>query len=157
MRDLSGGSGGAGTEYSVAVRKSNHQNLLSGGAMEDLTWDTEDVDQGGLHDNANNARLTVPTGGAGRYFVWGNLIANDDIASGNYIRFLLRKNGATTLTTFGTAGPRSGGTERETLSFGQIVDLAEGDYLTVMGQSAGQSTNIKGGADASSFGMFKVK
>lgn len=70
----------------------------------DLTWDSENVDSNGMHDNAtNNERITCVSGGDGLYLVNANIGFDTSTltpgASGQYgVR--LRLNGLTTLATW---------------------------------------------------------
>lgn len=67
-----------------------------------LSWDLEDYDVGGFHDNfTNNERLTVPAGEGGHYIIilnsdWGGFI---NFFAGAEVVSKITKNGST--TTFG--------------------------------------------------------
>lgn len=123
-------SGGAVTERWARVRKSANQ-ALSANTATALTWDTEDFDTDGFHDNVtNNTRLTIPSGQAGRYQI--EAAVRFAILSSGQRMVTIMKNGTTYLIGATSAGMSVIST------FGNcttIVDLAVGDYVELITQT----------------------
>lgn len=69
--EVQGGGGAAGpggADIGCRVTKSASQSIPNG-AFTAITWNQEDYDTDGMHDNAvNNSRITIQT--AGKYFVF---------------------------------------------------------------------------------------
>lgn len=91
---------GAATVQGTRVRKSTSQNHASSGSFVAVTWDTEDVDDGGWHDNVtNNTRITVTNAG------WVHVIARVEFAgNASGIRAIRVLRNGTEIDRVGDAG-----------------------------------------------------
>ena len=111
------------------------------------TWtvvnlDGESFDTQNMHDNVtNNSRITIPTGGDGKYLIHAHAYFTGSTGGGNRgIR--IRKNGTTYLavTYMGSVG-----TEMATPSVQTIANLSAGDYVEMeVYQTSGSDLNIYG-------------
>jgi hypothetical protein len=108
--------------HRVLVRKSANQSL-SAGTDTVMTWDVEEYDTNGFHDNVtNNSRLTAPT--TGRYRVCVNMIAAS--ATGQFVIYC-RKNGTDTI---GLPRTETDSTGIENLNgVSGVIELTAGDYI----------------------------
>jgi hypothetical protein len=140
-----GGSSFAG----VSVYKANGQSIGNATATA-ITFDTENFDVGGYHDNAtNNTRLTVPTGKGGYYTVNGSMGFQGN-ATGIRAVFLY-KNG-TLLNLPGTIF--SGTTSDVRCPYSYTLPLAAGDYVEVFGfQTSGGSLTVSGAQSDTTFSI----
>jgi hypothetical protein len=122
-----------------------------------LTWNTEDSDALGMHDNStNNSRLTVPTGQGGLYMVTGYFQLLDFAAQGGGNVFLMfRKNaagsstGGTHLCDFNGWGGNANVQLHTTPNC--TATLAAGDYVEAFArtaQGASASAYVEGGSVA---------
>ena len=112
-----------------------------------VTFDTEDFDTNGFHDNAtNNSRITIPSGYAGKYLFTYMVTF---VSNSTGIRYLgIRKNG--TVVKY-PAENSAIATDSTPLSFSVILNLAVGDYVDIVAyQNSGGSLNLTG-AGANSY------
>jgi hypothetical protein len=145
---------GAGSgDVGVSVGKSVNQTITNV-TPTDLTWNTEDWDTNGFHDNAvNNERLTVPLGFAGKYLVLADATF-DANASGSRI-VTIQKNGAGTHINDSRDAVSSVGLGTS-ISISGYLDLAVGDFVTVnVYQTSGGNLDVLG-STVSRFQMQKV-
>jgi hypothetical protein len=119
-----------------------------------VTWNGENFDSDGFHDNSvNNSRLTVPAGLGGKYWVYANFISEGDVTTA-FVR--LYKNGTQVQLT---AKRIVAGSENNGCQINFTIDLAATDYMEVYYyQASGTNGLINGtaGTTYSAFGMYRV-
>lgn len=101
-----------------------------------LTFDSERFDSDALHSTVTNtSRITIPTGMAGRYFIWGNV--EWAFNSTGYRLVSIRLNGTTALSVVRVTAPS--GTLVEQMNISSLYQLAAADYveMTVIQTSGG--------------------
>jgi hypothetical protein len=136
------------------VFKSGTNQVVNNATNTLITWNSENFDSDGYHDNVtNNQRLTVPAGLAGKYYIYYNyqLYCNTTTA----ITRLYKNGSQVQLGNFQTV---AGGIEN-TMQLYYTADLAVSDYIEAYIYQAGGSTgsvNASGGLSYSSFGMYRV-
>jgi hypothetical protein len=144
----------AATFRGVQVYKTGTNQTVNNATNTLLTWNTENFDSDGYHDNTtNNERLTVPAGLAGKYYIYYNyqLYCNATTAITR-----LYKNG--TQIQLGNFQTVASGIEN-TMQLYYTADLAVSDYIEVYIYQAGGaagSVNASGGLSYSAFGMYRV-
>lgn len=120
------------------VRNSSNISHTSSGNYQALTFDSERVDVGPMHDTGSNTgRLTVPTGGGGFYAIGGNVefVANATGRRGLQIRL----NGSTIIARTEVGAQ----TTDFPVSIDTVYQLAAGDYVELMAlQASGGSLNM---------------
>lgn len=140
-----------GTAVSVSVTKSGTQSMT--GADSEITFDGEDHDPFGFHDNVtNNARLTVPSGLDGVYLPIAYSYYTAIAGNTNYIHTRIKKNGSTVLGGIRT----SRSPDDNTLHAVAVppVKLAAGDYVSVWTISDDTSYTAQG--SGFTFGMVRI-
>lgn len=117
-----------------AVSAYNSGNIaLSAGAWTALTFNSERFDTDAMHSTASNTgRLTVPSGGAGKYLIGCNVeFDSSAIAVGCFVnvRFLL--NGTTVIAKKTLAIPTNDVNYDAALDLTVLYQLAVADYVEV--------------------------
>lgn len=112
--------------------------------------DAENFDSDGFHDNAtNNSRLTIPSGKAGKYWVYGYGNLN---GTGRHIQ-QFKLNGSF-VNNIDVTAPSSGSTGH---NFGMIFNLAVGDYVEfAYFQNSGSSQTVQAGTLYNQFGLYLI-
>lgn len=122
------------------VRNSANISHTSTGNYQALTFDTERVDVGAMHDTSSNTgRLTVPSGGGGFYAIGGQI----EFASNSTGRrgIQIRLNGSTVIAREESANL---GANDHTCTVSTVYQLAAGDYVELMGlQASGGNLNMQ--------------
>lgn len=122
-----------------------------------ISFEAEFFDSDNYHDNTtNNSRITIPSGKAGKYFVFASL-GMDANTTGRRLVYIF-KNGATYSNGIENALAPISSNNGSTLTMG-IVDLAVGDYVTaVFYQNSGGSLNVTStsGSGYTRFGAFLI-
>lgn len=135
--DIPGGGGGDGAlaEFKGAlVTKSTTQSLLSSTTTA-LTFDTEEYDTSGFHDNVtNNSRLTVPAG-VSRVRVSGMVTRQ---TTANQLYADIAKNGSDFIGKGEADTDTSGSDSVNVIS--AIVDVSPGDYFELRAFASTSST-----------------
>lgn len=114
------------------VRNSANISHTSTGNYQALTFDSERVDVGAMHDTSSNTgRLTVPSGGGGFYAIGGQI----EFASNSTGRrgIQIRLNGTTVIAREESANL---GANDHTCTVATVYQLAAGDYVELMGLQA---------------------
>ena len=101
----------------------------SNGVLTLVAFDTEEVDTNSAYTNtAGNYKFTVPSGQAGKYYIYGyvlvNSLTNADFISGEVGIY---KNGSQILSSLNNV--RSTRTKYHTFFVANIFDLAVSDYV----------------------------
>jgi len=105
-----------------------------------LTFDTETLDDGGMHSTSvNTSRITVPSDGAGWYSIGGTARFAANATGYREIKVML--NGATDLAIMRV--PNSGGTDDCRVTIHTEYTLAVGDYVELYAtQNSGGALNV---------------
>jgi hypothetical protein len=123
-------------EYAL-VYKTGNQSLTSS-VQNTLTWDAEEVDTSGIHDNTtNNSRMTVPVGKT-RARVSFNLKTSNTAGAQEAT---VIKNGSTVVPGAPLQATESGGTDNLN-GFGAWVDVVAGDYFELQVRPSVSGTSI---------------
>ena len=127
------------TFVGALVTKSTTQTVATA-THATLTWNTEEFDTNGFHDNTtNNTRITIPASYGGKYY-WSTTVGwgESDVSGNKTID--IRKNGA---TYFYNEYPSNAKVDFINLS--GIISLVATDYLEVrVRQSSGVTVDVKG-------------
>jgi hypothetical protein len=137
----------------VAVTKTANQ-LINDTTYTVLSFNSEDLDIGGYHDNAsNNSRLTVPSGKAGYYYAYFSIaFAGNSSNGGSGRRAFIMKNGAVASLCNDQSDVST--TVNKSLTSSNIFNLTVGDYLEVAAfQTSSSAVNLIGGDYYCVFGM----
>ena len=142
--------GGTNTPSFQAFRSSN-QSIGHASATK-IQFNTEVFDSDNAYDNSSNFRFTVPSGQAGKYYLYAQVRPNTttDIDT---THIYIYKNGSERLQSSGRSE------YYETLVVSGIDDLSAGDYIEVYYyQGSGGSIDASGNASVmrSTFGAFKL-
>jgi hypothetical protein len=116
-------------------------------------FNTENWDTDGFHSTTTNTeRLTVPSGQAGKYWVYAN--QGHAAFSTGYASYTFSVN--RTLEV-GRVYVRPYSSQAIIIFSGIVLDLAVGDYVELLAyQGSGGSLDILGGRALSTFGMYKI-
>jgi hypothetical protein len=118
-----------------------------------VAFDAEFYDTDGFHSNVtNNTRLTVPSGKAGKYQVWGwgEFAGNTT----GYRQVQIWRNNNTGTPGRPAKASQAGVTAVNGIYAAGIIDLAVGDYVEfVVYQNSGGALNIYGSANDMQFGL----
>ena len=130
---------GGSTFTGVGVGKSALQSTANATFVA-ITWNTEDFDTNGYHDNStNNTRITIPTGKGGYYLITG-IVQYDGNGTKNRAGEL-RKNGTATNYLYFLAAAET--TNSPVYQMSYIIYLSAADYLEIFSyQNSGGSLNI---------------
>ncbi len=140
-------------EDAPACRVFNSANIsiATSGVSQALTFNSERYDVGGCHSTvSNSSRLTVPTGGAGKYRIFGNVTFASN-ATGQRTLFI-QVNGTTVIADTATVA-NTGGSHIVNIS--TEYALVAGDYVELMvNQTSGGALNATASSNHSpEFGM----
>jgi len=120
------------------ARLSSTQSLTNGTNTK-IQFDTEEYDTGSVYDNSTNYRFTVPSGGAGKYVIYYNILLD-----GNAVNQLVRvdgmiyKNGS--IIAHDRIDPRSSAGTKFTVGRSMTLDLSVADYIEIYGFANSGST-----------------
>ena len=119
-----------GSPANICVAYKQAQQNVTDGNTAALTLTSEETDTATMHDNSTNpARITVPSGGAGRYNVRGQAYIQ---STGGVYQLLLQKNGSTIRVDL------SQSLTPQVAAFG--ISMVATDYFQLAGKSAGGDT-----------------
>jgi hypothetical protein len=105
-----------------------------------VTFDVEDIDDGGMHSTTTNtSRITIPTGGGGTYLIGAHA---EFAQNATGIRtLLLVVNGTSTQSTVRDNSPSGSNATR--LACTTLVSLVAGDYVEAqVVQTSGGNLNV---------------
>lgn len=133
----------AGSTFAGASAYKSANQSISNNTTTSVTFNTENFDTDGFHDNASNtSRFTVPTGKGGYYLVNGSITfaANATGARAVYVY----KNGAIANYTVQTGAIAS---IFSIINFNFTIKLVATDYVEIfVYQSSGGSLDVESGA-----------
>ena len=122
-----------------------------------MDFDEEVFDTAGAYDHTTNQRFTVPSGQAGKYHIYSNVVlgggSNDSVID---TKLLIYKNGSVysrTITNTNNSKQRY-----QQLSVASTMDLAVGDYVEIYAQvnlSTG-SVEFRAQNREATFGGFRI-
>lgn len=124
---------------SCRVYNSSTQSISTSSATA-ITFNSERWDTGGCHSTASNtARITVPTGGDGKWLIGGHVQWSNSNTTGTR-QVQLRVNGTTVIAVHEALGT----TADAMMSITALYSLAATDYVElVVFQNSGVSLNIQ--------------
>jgi hypothetical protein len=127
------------TLVGCAVYKVTTNQSISNDTDTDITFNNEDFDTDGFHDNStNNARITIPTGKGGKYMLHTSITFASNSTGVRSVGF--RRNATTKLGDM--IAPALSGFSQRVQHF-YIATLSAGDYVTVeVNQNSGGSLNV---------------
>ena len=119
-----------------------------------VAFDTQTFDTNDAYDHSSNYRFTVPSGHAGKYFIYAKIFYNDVNSTDMPHKIHIYKNGSNS----GTGQKRTvGSTGRDlTVEACQMYDLSVGDYIEIYLNSGAGNGSLNGSANNDCFGGFKV-
>lgn len=122
------------------VRNTANISHTSSGNYQALTFNSERVDVGSMHDTSSNtSRLTVPSGGGGFYAIGGMIEFAADATGRRGIQ--IRLNGTTVIAR--EESNNVGASNATVMQISTVYQLADGDYVELMGlQASGGSLNM---------------
>lgn len=139
---------GGASFVGCSLYKSTTQSIANNTATA-LTFDSENFDSDGFHDNStNNSRITIPSGKGGKYLLTGSV----GWGGGNTgVRIpWLYKNGSS-FNIMATIAADGGGNDVR-VSYSYTIDLVAGDYIELFGfQTNGGNLNATGGQNTTTF------
>ena len=145
---------GAPVFIGCSVYKSANQSL-SNETGTILTFDLENFDTDGFHDNSvNNSRITIPAGKGGKYLftAWMNYAANATGTRG----FNFVKNGSTAVASLTWVDANSESARPTRIAGSAVLDLVATDYIEMEGyQKSGGNLNVLGDSANSALGQFQ--
>jgi len=127
------------------VRLTSSQNV-STSTNTVINFNNEILDSAGAYDTSNG-RFTVPSGQAGKYYVYSQLMRNNFFNS----RYLVKvRVNDTQMLSAEDRNTDTGGTTFQTVQVGGILDLSVGDYVNVsLFQDSGDSSGANGDSSGS--------
>lgn len=122
------------------VRNTANISHTSSGSYQALTFNSERVDVGSMHDTGSNtSRLTVPTGGGGFYAIGGCIEFAANATGRRGIDIYL--NGSTIIAR--EECNNLGASPATPISIATVYQLAAGDYVELRGlQASGGNLNM---------------
>ena len=145
-------AGGNNTPSFEAYLASNQS--VTSGVTTKLTIDTEVFDTDSAYDNTTNYRFTVPTGAAGKYWIYMAARSSANGNTWNYGSLKIYKNGANYKDAHTNASNAT--LTKMDMHIQAIIDLSETDYIEFYAYSAGTSPFFESGVKTTYFGMFKL-
>ena len=145
------GVGGANTPAFLARLSSTTQSI-SDDTYTKIQFNTEVYDTASAYDNSSNYRFTVPSGQAGKYFIYSAVRMASSSAT---LTLNLRLNGSN--AGFSSLKAVSGELQTITLMFSKA--LSASDYIEIyLRQQSGGSLNASGDSNDQTtyFGAFKI-
>lgn len=122
--------GSIGSSYSgVSLNNSGSDWSIASSTWTDLTWSAENFDTDNFHSTSTNtARVTIPTGKAGKYLIRANVNFDPNATGYRAVRFY--KNGTTSTQQNQTSWTVSSSLSTQLL-WVKVLDLIVGDYITL--------------------------
>ena len=151
------GIGGANTP-SFLVKLTSDQTI-SDSVYTKIQFNSEDYDSDNVFDNSSNYKFTVPSGKAGKYFLYTNVRVSASAASRNdETRVSFYKNGTIHVNNQWTFS--SNPIHITNNFFSATIDLAVGDYIevyTMIGEASAGNGTIKSASYLQTyFGGYKI-
>ena len=133
---------------------------MSNDTVTKITFDSEEFDTDNAYDNSTNYRFTVPSGSAGKYYIY--LITGLKSGASDNFQYggsYLYKNGSAIRVNW--IDTRTGTGRDYTLTMEATLDLSVGDYLEAFGYlNQSSSTPLimaaRGTIKLSTFGAYRI-
>ena len=157
--DISWSAVESGDNTPAFLAKKTTSQTVTHNVYTKIEFDSEDYDTDSAYDNSTNYRFTVPTGKAGKYFIYSRLTLDSNGTGSNYIILTLYKNGSRVFASKINEGGLD--LDEPSISLNITLDLAENDYIELYGTMAIGSGNptIKLTSDSAYlnwFGAYKI-
>jgi hypothetical protein len=147
-------TGIANTPSFEATRSSDQ--TLSSSTYAKVQYNTETFDTAGAYDNSSNYRFTVPSGQAGKYYIYASAtISSNAQTNFNFGNIVIYKNGSEYRNLI--SDHRANPVYRPYVAVQAIMDLAVSDYIEIYARvNTGGSTPKIQGTNANYFGGYKL-
>ena len=157
----SDGSGNLTTQkilYPAFFAYSTSEQSVTTGAETKVQFANEEFDTNSAFDSATNYRFTVPSGNAGKYYFYANIVGRSTSNDIVYVIIQLRKNGSTYIGNRVNTNSTTQASFRDFgVSVSAILDLSVGDYVEVYGRVSATSPLIAdGNAKETHFGGYRI-
>jgi hypothetical protein len=148
------GFGGANTPAFEATRSSDQ--TLSSSTYAKVQYNTETFDTAGAYDNSTNYRFTIPSGQAGKYYIYASAtISSNAQTDFNFGNIVIYKNGSEYRNLI--SDHRANPVYRPYVAVQAIMDLAVSDYIEIYARvNTGSATPKIQGTNANYFGAYKI-
>ena len=155
------GAGGVNTPAFEAYLSSTQS--ASDNSWTKIQINTEVFDTASAYDNSSNYRFTVPSGQAGKYFVYGMAQLYGTYDANDISRLAIYKNGSRVIGM--SSDNRHDGTRVVPASVHTVMDLSASDYLELYAlidvssaspEIVGASDSTDGGNYGTRFGAYKI-
>ena len=152
---------GSGVTQTIAVNTpaftsylSSNQNFTSD-TLTKVQFNTEVFDTNSAYDNSTNYRFTVPSGEAGKYFIFAQIVVTTTSNNAALTELRIYKNGSSFVAReFSTLG--SNILRRVPNEISYIDDASVGDYYEIYGNNNGTSPYFESGSKYNVFGAYKL-
>ena len=118
-----------------------------------VQFDAERFDADNVYDNSTNYRFTVPSGQAGKYYVYTQLFGLTTSNNGEYQLVAIFKNGSR-YTYSNNQLPAGRRTQANYL--GTVMELSVGDYIEIYTTMKGTSPYTATDSEQNYFGAYKI-
>ena len=142
---------------SFFANKSATQNI-SNNAYTKVAIDTEVFDTDSVYDNSSNYRFTVPSGKAGKYFLFAQVtLSHTNKWREGLVAFYKNGNQDSTTRSYKYFGSGNNQAEDFAVNISGAYDLSVGDYIEVYGYiNGGASTQARFISNGTNFGGYKI-
>jgi hypothetical protein len=144
----------ANTPSFEATRSSDQ--TLSSSTYAKVQYNTETFDTAGAYDNSTNYRFTIPSGQAGKYYIYASAtISSNAQTDFNFGNIVIYKNGSEYRNLI--SDHRANPVYRPYVAVQAIMDLAVSDYIEIYARvNTGSATPKIQGTNANYFGAYKL-
>ena len=142
---------------SFFATKSATQNI-SNNAYTKVAIDTEVFDTDSVYDNSSNYRFTVPSGKAGKYFLFAQVnLSHTNKWREGLVAFYKNGNQDGATRSYKYFGSGNNQAEDFAVNISGAYDLSVGDYIEVYGYiNGGASTQARFISNGTNFGGYKI-
>jgi len=135
---------------------SSVQNLTDN-TLTKVQCDTEVYDTASAYDNSTNYRFTVPSGEAGKYFVYARLDCDTTVYDMRVAKAHIYKNGSDYVLNHHN-GHSTTNLDRLGMNVHAVIDLSVGDYVEayVLIDAGSSAPQLSTGTKSTMFGAYKI-
>ena len=145
------GAGGNNKPFFEAYVSSSQS--FTSGVDTKVQFDAERFDADNIYDNSTNYRFTVPSGQAGKYYVYTQFFGLTTSNDGQYQVVQIFKNGS----RFNYSNNQYPGGRRTQADYlGMVMDLSVGDYIEIYVSISGTSPYTATDSAQNYFGAYKI-
>jgi len=152
------GAGGANTPNFHAYLNGD-QTLPSDSATK-INFNAESWDTASAFDSSSNYRFTVPSGQAGKYFVYSTIYFESYTLQIQNTKLIFYVNGSSTGRIAGRNSYNAVNLSQSVIHGSRVLNLSVGDYVEVYAEFGASSTRTIAGdgtsGDTSYFGGYKL-